>query len=73
MNNTATAVVADTSGTWYPASYTGLETLAGFEGTTGPIAGEYLAHESGAFLFRPTDSSLIFEVSDLDIVRNLAV
>jgi len=69
MNNSTTGAAAvANSNTWFPATYTGSDGLAGYEESTGPIAGEYLEHE-GIFLFRPTGSSKGFVVSDEDLLR----
>lgn len=73
MNNnsstgTGTATTEVSNLNWYPCTYTGSAVLAGFEGSTNPIAGEYVEQE-GVFLFKPSGSGKIFEVSDEDIKR----
>lgn len=52
----------------HPAQYIGQDGLAGFENAEAPLVGEYW-EQGGLFLFEPTGSGLIFEVSDEDIKR----
>ena len=66
------AFTSDLGLTWHPAEYTGDVELAG---TTIPANGHLLgtyAEVGSSFLFKPEGSSLIFNVSDMDIKRNPA-
>jgi hypothetical protein len=51
----------------HSAKYVGEDALAGFEATD-LLLGEYW-EQNGTFLFEPSGSGKIFEVSDTDIVR----
>ena len=57
---------------WYPAEYRGDAELAGATiPANGHLLGTY-AETGNSFLFRPDGTTLIFNVSDLDIKRNPA-
>jgi len=71
------AVTAATPIAKYPAHYIGSDGLAGIEpNSDGAVTGEYWEQEAEGgsfFLFQPSGSSKVFEVSDVDIRRTPAL
>jgi hypothetical protein len=68
-NETAVVDEVETTVERHPALYTGAASLSGIEpNSDGYVTGEYWETD-GLFLFQPTASTKIFEVSDEDIRR----